>query len=74
MMKILMKKKKKMSDIQEKDYNLEKLIKENKIKRLRNKDSYMDAFLERRRQAANFALERKNASGCKYSKPKKKVK
>ena len=58
-----------MSDIQEKDYNLEKLIKENKIKRLRNKDSYMDAFLERRRQAANFALERKNAFGCKYSKP-----
>ena len=58
-----------MSDIQEKDYNLEKLIKESKIKRLRNKNSYMDAFLERRRQAANFALERKNASRCKYSKP-----
>ena len=46
-----------MSDIQEKDYNLEKLIKESKIKRLRNKNSYMDAFLERRKQAANFALE-----------------
>ena len=58
-----------MSESHNKGHNLEKMIKETSLKRIRNKNSYMDAFLERRKQAANFAMERRNASGCKYSKP-----
>ena len=58
-----------MSEIHHKDRNIEKMLKENTIKRIRNKNSYMDAFLERRKQAANFAMERRNTSGCKYTKP-----
>ena len=49
--------------------DLESLIKENKSKRLRNKNSYMDEFLERRKQAANFALEKRISSGYNYTKP-----
>ena len=56
-----------MSDINYKDRNLEKMLKENTMKRIRNQNSYMDAFLERRKQAANFAMERRNTSGCKYT-------
>ena len=44
-------------------------MKEQKYKKLRNKNSYMDAFLQRRKQAADFALEKRNASGYKYTKP-----
>ena len=49
--------------------DLESIIKGNKSKRLRNKNSYMDEFLERRKQAADFALEKRNSSGYKYTKP-----
>ena len=51
------------------NYNLEEMPKEGKNKRLRNKNSYIDAFLERRKQAANFALRKPNSSGYNYSKP-----
>ena len=49
-----------MSDIQDisKEY-----------KTIRNKNSYMETFLERRKQAADFALKGKNKSGYKYTKP-----
>ena len=49
--------------------DLDLLSKEHKLKKLRNKNSYMDAFLERRKQAADFALEKRNPSGYKYTKP-----
>ena len=49
--------------------DLQNLTKENKYKRIRNKNSYMEAFLERRKQAADFALKGKNKSGYKYTKP-----
>ena len=39
---------------------LEVFTKENKEKRIRNKNSYIDAFLDRRKQAANFALSKKS--------------
>ena len=38
-------------------------------KKIRNKNSYMKIFLERRKQAADFALKGKNKSGYKYTKP-----
>ena len=41
----------------------------NKFKRLRNKDSYMSAFLERRKKAADFALTDKNKVEYDYTKP-----
>ena len=41
----------------------------NKFKRLRNKDSYMSAFLERRKKAADFALTDKNKIEYDYKKP-----
>ena len=40
-----------------------------KFKKLRNKDSYMNAFLERRRKAADFALTDKNKVYYKYEIP-----
>ena len=49
--------------------DLQNLTKENNYKRIRNKNSYMEAFLERRKQAADFALKGKNKSGYKYTKP-----
>ena len=49
--------------------DLQNLSKENNYKRIRNKNSYMEAFLERRKQAADFALKGKNKSGYKYIKP-----
>ena len=59
-----------MSDLKDyHNYNIEELPKESKFKRLRNKNSYIDTFLERRKQAADFALEKRNCSGYKYSKP-----
>ena len=39
------------------------------FKKIRNKNSYMETFLERRKQAADFALKGKNKSGYKYTKP-----
>ena len=39
------------------------------FKKTRNKNSYMETFLERRKQAADFALKGKNKSGYKYTKP-----
>ena len=49
--------------------DLQNLSKENNVKRIRNKNSYMEAFLERRKQAAEFALKGKNKSGYNYTKP-----
>ena len=49
--------------------DLQNLSKENNVKRIRNKNSYMEAFLERRKQAAEFALKGKNKSGYNYIKP-----
>ena len=49
-----------MSDIQ----NISK-----EYKKIRNKNSYMETFLERRKLAADFALKGKNKSGYKYTKP-----
>ena len=40
-----------------------------KFKKLRNKDSYMHAFLERRKQAADFALNDKNKLYYQYETP-----
>ena len=40
-----------------------------KFKKLRNRDSYMCAFLERRKKAADFALTDKNRVGYEYDKP-----
>ena len=42
---------------------------ENKFKKLRNKDSYMSAFLERRKKAADFALNDKIKSEYEYKAP-----
>ena len=42
---------------------------ENKFKKLRSKDSYMSAFLERRKKAADFALNDKNKSEYEYKAP-----
>ena len=42
---------------------------ENKFKKLRNKDSYMTAFLERRKKAADFAITDKNKSEYGYKAP-----
>ena len=58
-----------MSDLKEINYNLDSLTKEHKLKKLRNKNSYMDAFLERRKQAADFATEKRNPSSYNYTKP-----
>ena len=40
-----------------------------KFKKLRNKDSYMHAFLERRKQVADFALNDKNKLYYQYETP-----
>ena len=40
-----------------------------KFKKLRNKDSYMNAFLERRKKAADFASTNKNKVYYKYEMP-----
>ena len=58
-----------MVDLKDDNLDLDTLIREQKLKKLRNKNSYMDAFLQRRKQAADFALEKRNASGYKYTKP-----
>ena len=42
---------------------------ENKFKKLRNKDSYMCAFLERRKKAADFAINDKIKSEYDYKAP-----
>ena len=58
-----------MVDLKDDNLDLDTLIREQKLKKLRNKNSYMDAFLQRRKQAADFALEKRNTSGYKYTKP-----
>ena len=40
-----------------------------KFKKLRNKDSYMNAFLERRKRAADFALNDKFRTDYNYEVP-----
>ena len=45
------------------------MSKEYKFKKLRNKDSYMNAFLERRKKAADFASTNKNKVYYKYEMP-----
>jgi len=40
-----------------------------KFKKLRNKDSYMHEFLERRKKAADFALNDKNKFYYQYETP-----
>ena len=44
-------------------------IRNNRFKRLRNKDSYVCAFLDLRKKAADFAIKDKNKYDCKYEKP-----
>ena len=45
------------------------IIRNNRFKRLRNKDSYVCAFLDLRKKAADFAIKDKNKYDCKYEKP-----
>ena len=49
--------------------NLNNSKSENKFKKLRNKDSYISAFLERRKKAADFAIKDKNKSKYEYKAP-----
>ena len=46
-----------------------KLQKELSYRKKRNKNSFMDAFLERRKKAVEFALKGKNKTRYKYTKP-----
>ena len=57
-----------MSNLKDNNFRIESLTKDHKCKRLRNKNSYIDAFLERRKQAADFATEKRNPSGFNYTK------